>query len=203
MFNNRNVGFVKIGFVIISKPRGHLFGTPPPGLELSYRCRRPSVHFDSYATRNANSLGLHGLYKPRDQKSYTRGRGYLRDAMYTTREISRQTNQRKWEDRLGEIYDRKKSQQFLQEQNINDKTRRRVWAMSVGSVGAIFVYRGWVKINKGEDENSERARVVEGHIRRETKVWHYVLSLFALLFSMLRSPLTGGKFPACTNESTM
>lgn len=75
--------------------------------------------------------------------------------------------------------------------------------MSVGSVGAIFVYRGWVKINKGEDENSERARVVEGHIRRETKVQHYVLSLFALLFSMLRSPLTGGKFPACTNESTM
>ena len=109
----RNVGFVKIGFVIISKPRGHLFGTPPPGLELSYRCRRPSVHFDSYATRNANSLGLHGLYKPRDQKSYTRGRGYLRDAMYTTREISRQTNQRKWEDRLGEIYDRKNHSNFF------------------------------------------------------------------------------------------
>ena len=113
VFNNRNVGFVKIGFVIISKPRGHLFGTPPPGLELSYRCRRPSVHFDSYATRNANSLGLHGLYKPRDQKSYTRGRGYLRDAMYTTREISRQTNQRKWEDRLGEIYDRKNHSNFF------------------------------------------------------------------------------------------
>ena len=29
VFNNRNVGFVKIVFVIISKPRGHLFGTPP------------------------------------------------------------------------------------------------------------------------------------------------------------------------------
>ena len=27
--------------------------------------------------------------------------------------------------------------------------------MSVGSVGAIFVYRGWVKINKSEDENSD------------------------------------------------
>ena len=92
VFNNRNVGFVKIGFVIISKPRGHLFGTPPPGLELSYRCRRPSVHFDSYATRNASSLGLHGLYKPRDQKSYTRGRGCLREAMYTTRLADKQTN---------------------------------------------------------------------------------------------------------------
>ena len=52
------------------------------------------------------------MYKPRDQKSYTRGRGYLREAMYT-REISGQTNQRKWEDSLGEIYDRKNHSNFI------------------------------------------------------------------------------------------
>ena len=93
VFNNRNVGFVKIGFVIISKPRGHLFGTPPPGLELSYRCRRPSVHFDSLPPGTQTPWDCTVCINP-ETKKVTQGGGatYAMPCTQRGRLADRQTN---------------------------------------------------------------------------------------------------------------